>query len=496
MNTHPFPPPTLQQSAALEQLKQFVLNPAEEVFILKGYAGTGKTTLMAALMQWLTEDDTAIKKFNPQLCATTGRAAKVLRDKTGYDAITVHSFIYSFKDISQDIEKIEQNILHPQFNPKTNQLLLMFELRPPALADERAQQQIIIVDEASMLSDGEGNSDFAMFGTGRLLTDLMTYAQKSKLIFVGDDCQLPPVQQDFSPALDAQYISSTFNRKVRGCELTDIVRQQKDHSVLKLSLPLRRYTTYPQPGNYAMLPAKQLSNIIMHRDTDALIDDYITKLRKEGYLQTIMITRSNNFNFHISHYVRKQLGFKSQMPVIGDLLLVTQNNYLVPLVNGDFVEVTATGQMKLQANIPFMEIAVKGLHDGKHYNCLLALSPLTRIHPNLNTDEFRSLMIDFARRLRKKNISQKSPAFLDAMRTDPYLNSLRASYGYAVTCNKSQGGEWPHVYLHMETKIQGLGKPGIYRWWYTAITRSSRQLHLSDDWFITVYDQAFDALGS
>jgi hypothetical protein len=109
--------------------------------------------------------------------------------------------------------------------------------------------------------------------------------------------------------------------------------------------------------------------------------------------------------------------------------------------------------------------------------------------PNLTSDEHREMYIDFYYRMKEKGIKQRTPAFEEAMRQDPYLNSLRAAYGYAVTCNKSQGGEWKKVYLHMETKIQGMGKPRIYRWWYTAITRSQQELHLADDIFISNYYQ-------
>ncbi len=482
-----------QQQQALERLKLFVLNPNENVFVLKGYAGTGKTTLMQHLVQWMLTEKKVKEKFQPQLCATTGRAAKVLRDKTRYETSTVHSFIYSFTDLNQDLEQLEKAIKTPGPNPKPNNLLLLFDLRPATEFDENQKQQVIIVDESSMLSDEEsGGVHIAKFGTGKLLTDLMHYAKHSKLIFVGDACQLPPIEQTNSPALEPAYLRSKFKKNVAAYELTDIQRQQGEHSILKLSLPLRHFVTHPQPSKFAHLPAKGLRDIHIHRDTDYLIDEYISNLKKEGYESSILITRTNPFNFNISRYVRKELGFGDGLPTIGDLLQVTQNNYLVPLVNGDFVTITAVGSLKVQRNIPFLEVTVKGMHDGQHHQILLAISPFTRTLPNLTSDEHRELYIDFYYRMKELNIRQRTVAFNNAMMEDPYLNSLRATYGYAVTCNKSQGGEWPRVYLHMETKIHGMGRPHIYQWWYTAITRSQKELHLADDWFISLYQPFFE----
>lgn len=479
-----------QQSQALEQLKLFVVNPNEKVFILKGYAGTGKTTLMQHLVQWLLNDKKVKEKYQPQLCATTGRAAKVLRDKTGFETSTVHSYIYSFKDLSEDLEKLAKAVQEPVRKPGTNQLLLLFDLRPALEVNEHNKQPVIIIDECSMLSDEyTGGDAVATFGSGRLLTDLMTYAGKAKLIFVGDACQLPPIEQSNSPALDPDYFKTKFGIQPGLYELTDIMRQQGEHSILKLSLPLRTWVSQPQAGNYAHLPAKGLKDIHIHRDTDELINAYLEDVKANGFEQAIFITRTNGFNFNISKYLRQALGFGNGLPTVGDLLQVTQNNYLVPLVNGDFAVITAVGGLKVQRNIAFLEVTVQGLHDGRHHQTLLALSPLTRTTPNLTSDEHRELYIDFYYRMKALNVKQKTPAFEQAMMEDPYLNSLKAAYGYAVTCNKSQGGEWPRVYLHMETKMHGLGKPHIYQWWYTAITRSQQQLHLADDWFISVYEE-------
>jgi len=482
--------PSPHQQQVLDRIKLFVLNPNEQVFVLKGYAGTGKTTLMQFLMHWMLKDVKVKDKFQPSLCATTGRAAKVLRDKTGYETSTVHSFIYRFTDLSHDLEKLAAEIRQPQVNPKTNQLTLLFDLRPPAEYHEDQKKQVIIIDEASMLSDeNSGGDQPALFGTGKLLTDLMNYAKQCKIVFVGDVCQLPPIEQPNSPALDEDYIRHKFACNTASAELTEIHRQQKDHSILKLSMPLRHFVNHPQPGPFGSLPAKGLSNIHIHSDRDELIDEYIKILKEYGYNEAIFITRTNAFNYHISNYIRKQLGFLSNLPMVGDLLQITQNNYLVPLVNGDFVEVTAIGQMKVQANLPYLEVTVKTLHNDNYHQSLLSLSPLTRVMPNLTSDEHREMYIDFYYRMKEKGIKQRTPAFEEAMRQDPYLNSLRAAYGYAVTCNKSQGGEWKKVYLHMETKIQGMGKPRIYRWWYTAITRSQQELHLADDIFISNYYQ-------
>lgn len=480
-----------KQEDALDSLKNFISTPAKSVFILKGYAGTGKTTLLGYLIDWLKQDPELSKLYEPCLCATTGRAAKVLRDKTGYRASTVHSFIYSFRDLNQDLEKLANEQQHIQKPSTATQLSLMFDLKSPVVSFDGKPQpkQIIIIDEASMLSDAAGSGEhLARYGSGRLLTDLMTYAANySKIIFVGDPCQLPPIEQGDSPSLDESYLKKTFNVGVEWIELTEIHRQKKTNPILQLSTRLRHRYHQPEPGPFASLPALGLPQINTVSNEEELIATYIETIKSKGYAEAIYITPSNATNAAVATVARKSLGFNSPLPMKGDLLQVVQNNYLVPLVNGDFVVIEEAGEPFYKQSFQLMPVKVRALHNKQTYDTLLMLTPLLKNQINLNSDENQRLFIDFYFRCKEVNIKQGTPAFNDAMAKDPYLNSLRATFGYAVTCHKSQGGEWPQVFLHMTTKVQGMGKPKIYQWWYTAVTRCTVKLHLMRAVFITPY---------
>jgi hypothetical protein len=168
----------------------------------------------------------------------------------------------------------------------------------------------------------------------------------------------------------------------------------------------------------------------------------------------------------------------------GDTLLVTQNNHLVPLSNGDFVKVVSVGEKRTRANLNFINVRVKSLLSEKDYEVLLCLDVLNGTQTNISLEQHRTLMIDFSRRMRYKNIRPNSEAYKASLIKDPYLNSLRATYGYAVTCHKAQGGEWDDVYLFLNKGMYRMEHEELFRWWYTAITRAREHLYLHDDWWI------------
>ena len=164
--------------------------------------------------------------------------------------------------------------------------------------------------------------------------------------------------------------------------------------------------------------------------------------------------------------------------------MVTQNNYLTDLVNGDIIRVIQIGKREYRCGLSFLNVEVQELVSRHSYNILLIEEILYSISTNLNTKQHKDLMIDFFNRMKEKGIRQKDQSFKDRMLTDPYLNALKVVYGYALTCHKSQGGEWNEVFLYLDNKIQGIPKPGIYQWLYTAVTRAIKTLHIVDDWFI------------
>jgi hypothetical protein len=178
------------------------------------------------------------------------------------------------------------------------------------------------------------------------------------------------------------------------------------------------------------------------------------------------------------------LGKVSNQLEPGDILMVTQNNYLTRLVNGDIVEVIQTGQKEYRCGLSFVKVQVQELSSKETYSVLLIEDILYSMTTNLDKKQHKDLMVDYYKRMKSNGINQKDKAFKDRMLSDPYLNGLKAVFGYALTCHKSQGGEWSEIYLYLDNKIHGIPKPGIYQWLYTAVTRAKVRLHVVNDWFI------------
>ena len=216
---------TKSQQHAFDQFKEFV-DSDKRVFILKGYAGTGKTTLVKTFVKELKEQK---KRF--ELLASTGRAAKIMRDKTGIGANTIHGAIYTFADLNQNLDELFKDETEPPKVDKTGQLFLTFE--PVSIPEEMQTECVYIIDEASMIGDKKDETpNQAVYGTGRLLNDLLHYNPAGKFVFVGDNCQLPPVKGDISPALSLNYISNVH--QLEGCEakLTEIKRQTDGNDIV------------------------------------------------------------------------------------------------------------------------------------------------------------------------------------------------------------------------------------------------------------------------
>jgi ATP-dependent exoDNAse (exonuclease V) alpha subunit len=460
-----------QQAETLDQIREFLSLKGPAVFILKGYAGTGKTTLLQYLAAELEKEK---KPFS--LLAPTGRAAAVLRAKTGFTAKTIHSELYHFKDIDGEVDETTENPQTEQYG----QMRLLFEIRK---ADED-DNKVYILDEASMLGDVKAEqSSFASFGSGHLLTDFMGLVGKNKVIFAGDPCQLPPVGSRDSPALTESWFRLQ-GRKVQSTEITQILRQKQDSEVLKLATRVRRMTSQTFNSRYVKLPALSRSEIRLY-SYDEMLDTYIRHLDTNGNEHSIAITLSNYNCLDINKKVRQHLYGNANAPVQpGDLLMVTQNNYLVPLTNGDFAEVLKVGDQVSKKGISFQHITIKARLTGKAHETLLCLDPLHRGSANLNTGQQRLLMIDFSQRMHQNKVKKKSDIYYDALYKDPYLNSLRANFGYAVTCHKSQGGEWEDVYFFLNKGMYCMEPPELLRWWYTGITRSKEKLHVVRDWWI------------
>jgi ATP-dependent exoDNAse (exonuclease V) alpha subunit len=464
-----------QQQKAFDALCRFIETKSEKVFILKGYAGTGKTTLMSGLIKRLSED-----KIPFALLASTGRAAKILSDKTKTNANTIHSHIYVFNELSEDLEKLSKMQQDFSIDDK-GQVTLLFDLKTISSESEK----IYIIDEASMVSDKiDKNISFAKFGTGDLLGDILNYDSNGKFIFVGDPCQLPPINQSNSPALSATYIAEKYNLQTSEFEMTEIIRQSNKNGIIEASFKLRQlYHTNPNV-KFANFPVKGHNNIVIQNSHVGMLNDYIEKIKVEGLKHSTLICQTNKHCSDLNKIIRSTLQKDKERISIGDLLMVTQNNYLSNLVNGDQVIVVDIGSKEYRCGLSFIKVSVEEITSKNKFNLLLIEDILYSTSTNLDSKQHKDLMIDYFKRMKEKGIHQKDSAFKENMLKDPYLNALKTVYGYALTCHKAQGGEWNEVYLYLDNKIHGINKPGIYQWIYTSITRAKENLHIVNDWFI------------
>lgn len=469
---------TPSQRQALDRLKAFVNGSDARAFILTGYAGTGKTTLMKALIEWMGKEE---KDF--ELLASTGRAAKILSNKTNCPASTVHSCIYKFKDFNQDLEHVVNQIDSSGSVDKTGQLLLQFTASNADNADY--ERKIYIVDESSMVSDtADPNPTQAVFGSGKLLSDLIAYDSKGRFVFVGDACQLPPITQSFSPALSKAYLEETYHLISERATLNEIVRQHDGNDIVVAAARMRALYQNPPQVKWGKFPFRGYRNIEIHASQSALISAYIAKVKERGFNATALLCGSNRACNTLTSIVRPALGFHSSTLEKGELLLVTQNNGPSQLMNGDLVKVIATDRRIRQAGLTFLYVEVEEMVTKRTTSILLIEEILYSNATNLTQDAQKTLFIDFYRRMHERRIKPKTEAFRQALLSDPFLNALRAVYGYALTCHKAQGGEWDDVYLDIPRKLSYAPQRSAYQWLYTAITRASKRLHISDDFFI------------
>lgn len=463
-----------QQSKAFNELCEFVENDTYKAFVLKGYAGTGKTTLMSGFINKLKETDCFFS-----LLASTGRAAKILTDKTGIKAKTVHGEIYVFNDISDNLEEL--NTQKTNFTvDDSGQLSLLFDLRKIA----KSETTIYIIDEASMISDSKQKGSFADFGSGKLLQDLLSFDKNGKFVFVGDPLQLPPINEKFSPALSKDYLQAQYNIKAKEIELTEIVRQATDNGIIKSSMKIRDLHKKNPKVKWAGFPLRGFNNINIHPSHISLLNTYIKTVQTKGVENATLICQTNRHCSDLNRNIRIGIGKTNQSIVVDDILMVTQNNYITGLTNGDIVRIKAIGAKEYRCGLSFINVKVEELVSKNSFSCLMIEDIVYSVYTNLDSKQNKDLMIDFSIRMNKKDIKQGTQDFKNQMLKDPYLNALKSVFGYALTCHKSQGGEWDDIFLYLDNKIHGIPKPAIYQWLYTAVTRAKVNLHIVNDWFV------------
>lgn len=452
----------------MEQLQAFLDDPQGRIFVLKGYAGTGKTTLIRSLCLELERRQRLFA-----LLATTGRAAKVLQNKTRRSARTIHSQIYAFDEVG--------GMGASSAEPK-GQLSLNFSLKQPIVPQSRV---VYVVDEASMITHElakEGHT--ARFGSGSLLTDLLEYGKGARFVFVGDPCQLPPIADNpFSSALMPSFLSAEYGLPVVSTELQEVIRQKAQSEILQAADQFRECVIREVFEKYPKLPAGRGKDLSLYKNHHLLVKAYARHIQKHGFQSAIMIAWANWQVNQLNRKIRKLL-YPSWELQLEELLMIVQNSYITELANGDQVVLKKVRFEGKRAGFTFLRVRVKALHDGSEHEALMIRELLYNERSGLSREEVQRLLIDFDKRMRAKGVKRKSAEYEEAMRSDPWLNALRAKFGYAITCHKAQGGEWEEVYLNIHKSLYALKGPQLYRWYYTALTRARRHLHVNDGWWV------------
>lgn len=477
---------TADQQEALQHIDDF-LSGEQQVFLLCGYAGTGKTFLMNGLTKYLQSQERTFV-----LLAPTGRAAKVLKEKTGLNATTIHKEIYLTDALKEYKTKEEDG---------TETFKYFFELK----RNERNDDAVFLVDEASMISDVYSEGEFFRFGSGFLLRDLFEYIKlfnqgtRRKVIFIGDNAQLPPVNMPISPALDTDYLWDKCGLKAELYQLSEVVRQKAESGILQNATRLRSAI---QENQFTSFKIDTTPHDIISVHAGDLTQTYLQACKGAVDEETIIIAYSNRLVKEYNDLIRSLLFPGKPDIVSGDRLLIAHNNYTngVSIFNGDFLTVTAVDPVKECRNITlrrkdkrgkvveievplvfrFVTVEMQVQNERFSIPCYILENLLHSKERDLSSDEQKALYIDF--KIRHPKLSPGTPEFGQVLRGDGYFNALRAKFGYAATCHKAQGGEWKRVFIDFSTTMAGPNR-AYFRWAYTAITRARETvftLHLPE----------------
>lgn len=493
---------TADQRNALKKIQDFLKGP-ERIFILKGYAGSGKTTLIEGLVGYLRY----IQK-GYHLMAPTGRAAKVINQKTKFTATTIHKVIYHFEELhikiqnqKKDKEKENEEKKEQQTQQSGEEGVISFKFRYK-LRNTDSDSTVFIVDEASMVSDSESSDDFISFGSGRLLFDLISYSRiqseytGNKIIFVGDPVQLPPIGMNFSPALDAQYLLEKYKVLALQAEMKEVKRQSTENGILAAASQIRQCFT---SGYFNHFHLRENLKDIFHLS----YNDYL-KAYKSQEGSKIIICYKNQTAFLLNRDIRIDK-FGSDLPIQpSDTVIVAANNYLLGIMNGEFAVVSevspsvesrevrfqAKGGRSKSVKLTWRRISLILLDENnlpRTINGWILENYLLCNDSSLKPEEQIALYIDF--KSRHPCLKENTAEFNLAISQDEYFNCLLLKYGYAITCHKAQGGEWENVFVFWDKGIKenfnfyeenhehkGKSNRDFYRWAYTAVTRPSKKL--------------------
>jgi len=448
--------PTQGQMEMIDLLAAYITgsnSASDEVFLLKGYAGTGKTSTISALVKVL--DDL---KINFVLLAPTGRAAKVLSNQSGKFASTIHKKIYRQQSGADGTAKF-------------------------SLDRNLSKNTIFIIDEASMISNLP--QDQNIFGSGYLLSDLFSYVSggfNCKLIISGDTAQLPPVGLTMSPALETEELE-LFSVAVTSMELTEVVRQSSQSGILENATFIRNRISDESAKGFWPVRTAMYKDVFL-LGGDQLIEEISNCYRQLGMEETIIITRSNKRANLFNEGIRKSILYMEDQLVRGDLLMVVKNNYhwsaqlkeLDFIANGDIAEVVRIKKREERYGFNFANVVLRLIdYENLEVDCKILLEALQVEAPALSQEEnkrlFEAVSEDYQEIRNKRERWNK-------IREDPYFNALQVKYSYAVTCHKAQGGQWKAVFLDHGYLTADMINRDFMRWLYTAFTRAEERLYL------------------
>ena len=448
--------PTAEQEYALDVFARFMTDSDDQVvMIMRGSAGTGKTTLAGAIVRAM-----AALKQKMILLAPTGRAAKVFSLNAGHAAYTIHRRIYRQKSAG-DLSSFNLN-------------------------DNLNHDTLFIIDEASMIAN-QGYGDSA-FGSGCLLDDLMTFVYQSgrgsncRMLLIGDKAQLPPVGEDESPALMADVLRC-YGMRVYECDLNQVLRQGEESGILWNATQIRQMITHDEMTQLPKVRFAGFADIQMVPGGE-LIDALSTSYYRVGTDETIVITRSNKRANIYNQGIRNQVLDREDELCRGDQLMIVKNNYFwtegskeIPFIaNGDIAVVQRVRHVHELYGFRFAEVTMQlPDYDDFEQTATVCLDTLTSEAPALTHEQqeqlYNAVMEDYA------DIPQKAER-IKKMKTDRYYNALQVKFAYAVTCHKAQGGQWAHVYLDQGYMTDDMLTPDYIHWLYTAFTRATEQLYL------------------
>ena len=443
---------TKDQQKLVKSLHGFLKSDiTRKIFVMKGYAGTGKTSLVSAFIQVIGK-----MNYSSMLLAPTGRAAKVISNYSGRRAYTIHKIIYAYKqEAGRSVTSLRKN---------------------------KAKNTIYIVDEASMIGDNSYNN------SSSLLDDLMSFVYSGDncfVIFVGDTAQLPPVGESLSRALDEKFLAINFYAEVFHYKLQEVVRQKKESGILFNATKIRKHIATEKLLPVVSKKEFEDVHIVFGNELQDELEDSYSRFGTEN---VIILCRSNKRANLFNQYVRGRLLFKEEVIDAGDLMLVVKNNYFWLddkskagfIANGDIIEILRVKRIEEMYGFNFAtaEVQLVDYPDEIPFETVLMLDAINVESTSLPREKLKQLFFEIEKDYIDE-FPQKGKRYEKILK-NPYFNALQVKFSYAVTCHKSQGGQWDVVFIDQGYLTEEMVDVEYLRWLYTAFTRATDKLYLAN----------------